>query len=159
MRPTALAIPLIAGLAAAGAFARKLTPARAVRRAFTAWEAGTGSIHDLMDADTTIVIPGTAAHCGAYLRDDFLRNVADPFRARFAEPPVPRLRRLWADGRTVAAMADATGTARDGRPYANAYIFVFEFAGARVATVTEFLDMAAFNTVWDRIPTESMHAE
>ena len=108
MKPTTLAIPLIVGVAAAGAFARKRTSARAVRRAFAAWEAGTGSIHDLMDADTTIVIPGTAAHCGAYRRDDFLRDVAGPFRARFAVPPVPRLRRLWTDGGTVAAMADAT---------------------------------------------------
>lgn len=151
MRPTALVIQIVAGLAAAAAIARTRAHARAVRRAFEAWEAGTGSIYDLMDTETRIVIPGIAAHCGTYCKEAFLHDVAGPFRARFAEPPVPRLRKLWAATGTVAVMADATGTTRDGRPYVNTYVFVFELAGPRVATVTEFLDMAAFNAVWDRI--------
>ena len=51
-------------------------------------------------------------------------------------------------------MADATGTTRDGQSYANAYIFAFEMAGARAKRVTEFLDMAAFSAVWDRVEPE-----
>ena len=66
-------------------------------------------------------------------------------------PPAPRLRTLWARGDTVAVMADATGVTRDGQPYANAYVFAFEMTGSRVKRVTEFLDMAAFNAVWDRV--------
>ena len=58
----------------------------------------------------------------------------------------------------MAALADATGTTRDGQPYANTYVFVFEMAGRRVTRVTEFLDMAAFNTVWDRVAPEPTHA-
>ena len=47
--------------------------------------------------------------------------------------------------------ADATGITRDGQSYANSYVFVFEMEGPRVTRVTEFLDMAAFNAVWDRV--------
>ena len=160
MRPLATRTLIVSGsavLAAAAAWARTRRP-RAVRRAFKAWSKGEGSIYDLMDAETEIVIPGTAAHCGAYRRDVFLRDVAGPFGARFDKPPRPRLRTLWSDADTVAVMADATGTTRDGQPYANTYVFVFEMAGRRVTKVTEFLDMAAFNAVWDRLAPGPSHA-
>ena len=143
-------VALAAGLIGAGALAwRRTMSARAVRRAFRAWEAGTGSIYDLMGADTEIVIPGAAPHCGTYRRDVFLRDVAGPFGRRFTTPPIPKPRRFWADAGTIAVLADATGTTRDGRCYANTYVFVFEMAGSRVTRITEFLDMTAFNAVWD----------
>ena len=142
----------------AGAAWTRTRRSRAVRRAFQAWGNGEGSIYDLMDADTEIVIPGTAAHCGAYRRDVFLHDVAGPFGARFATPPRPQLRALRSKGGTVAVMADATGKTRDGRPYANTYVFVFNMAGRRVTRVTEFLDMAAFNAVWDRVAPGLSHA-
>ena len=150
MRHAARLIPFGASLMVGGALAwLHATPAQRVRRGFLAWRAGTGSIYDLMDADTQVVVPGTAPHCGTYGKAAFLRDVAAPFGARFAIPPVPKLRRLWAGAGTVAVLADATGITRDDRPYANTYLFVFEMAGARVTRVTEFLDMAAFNDVWD----------
>ena len=159
MKSTWPAAPLFAGLGmAAGAISWwRGTPSRAVRRAFAAWGTGEGSIYDLMNAETEIVIPGAQAHCGIYRKDVFLRDVAGPFGARFTTPPVPRLRTLWASGKTVAAMADATGTTRDGQPYANAYVFVFEMAGQRVEKLTEFLDMSAFNAVWDRVEPKPAH--
>ena len=55
-------------------------------------------------------------------------------------------------------MADATGTTRDGWPYADAYVFVFEMTGRRVRRLIEFLDMAAFNAVWDRVEPLPFHA-
>ncbi len=153
MKSTPTAATLAAGLAiAAGVIGWwRGAPSRAVRRAFAAWGAGEGSIYDLMDAQTEITIPGTSAHCGTYRKEAFLREVAGPFGARFATPPVPHLRALWASGETVAVMANATGATRHGQPYANAYVFVFEMAGRRVRKVTEFLDMAAFNAVWHRV--------
>lgn len=125
--------------------------AQLVQAAFAAWSTGTGSIYDLMDAGTEIVLPGTSPNCGAFRKDAFLRDIAVPFVARFAEPPVPQLRDLWSNARGVVATADATATTRDGRPYANAYVFIFEFSGTRVARVTEFLDMAAFEAVWNGV--------
>ena len=155
-------VAMVAALAAAGlvglaAWARA-TPAVTIRRAFRAWGSGDGSIYDLMNDDAEVVIPGSAPHCGTWPKDAFLRDVAAPFVARFAEPPVPRLRSLWASSTGVAVRADATGTTRDGSPYANDYVFLFEMKGQRVTKVTEFLDMAAFNAVWDTIEPEPAHA-
>ena len=148
---------IMLGLAATAAAiaAPRASRSRPVRRAFQAWSVGEGSIYDLMDADTEIVIPGVAAHCGVHRRDAFLRDVAGPFAARFTRPPLPRLRRLWEGAGTLAVMADATGTTRDGQAYA--YVFVFEMAGRRVRRVIEFLDMAAFNAVWDRVEPAPAH--
>ena len=126
-------------------------PARAVRRAFAAWAHGTGSIYDLMDDDAEIVISGATAHSGAYRKSAFLAEVAGPFVARFSTPPVPRLVALWSDGPTMVVRAEAGGTTRDGASYANTYVFIFEFARGRVARVTEVLDMAAFEAVWDGV--------
>ena len=111
-----------------------------------------------MGADTEIVIPGTAPHCGTYCRDVFLRDAAGPFGRRFTTPPISKPRRLWAAAGSVAVLGDATGTTRDGRCYAKTYVFVFEMAGSRVTRITEFLDMTAFNAVWDATQPESPHA-
>ena len=105
----------------------------------------------MMESDTQIVIAGTAPHCGTYMLDEFLRDVARPFGARFSEPPAPKLRQLWAHSGSVAVLADATGTTRDQRHYENQYVFVFQMVKGRVTRVTEFLDMTAFNEVWDRV--------
>lgn len=124
---------------------------RAIRRSFAAWAAGDGSFYDLMDDDAEVVLAGTARHAGRYRKDVFMREVAGPLMARFATPPVPTLRRLWASGEGVVAQADAVGVTRDRQHYAQSYVFVFDMARGRIARVTEYLDMAAFNVVWDRI--------
>ena len=134
-------------------------PATAVRRAFRAWGTGEGSIYDLMDADAEVVVPGSAPHCGTWRKEAFLRDVATPFVARFAEPPVPRLWALWAGADGIIVRADATGTTLGGHRYANDYVFLFEMEGQRVTKVTEFLDMAAFNAVWDSVEPEAAHGE
>ena len=157
-------IPLGAAAAVTGAVLVGLAawsqgrPAAAIRRAFRAWGNGDGSIYDLMDADTEVVIPGSAPHCGSWRKDAFLREVAAPFGARFVEPPLPRLRALWTGADGIVAQADATGKTRDGQLYANDYFFLFEMKGQRITRVTEFLDMAAFNTVWDTVDPEPAHA-
>ncbi len=51
----------------------------------------------------------------------------------------------------MVVLADAEGTRRDGKPYANSYVFVLELRHRRVVKATEFLDMAAFNDVWDTV--------
>ncbi len=161
MKPKTFPATLL--MAAAGAVTAALVarlrtaPARAVRRAFAAWSRGEGSIYDLMDADTQIVIPGTSPHCGTFSKAAFLRDVAAPFMARFAEPPAPQLRATWGNAGALVVLADATGVTRDGQAYANAYVFVFEMTGRRVTRVTEFLDMTAFNAVWDRVEPAAHH--
>ena len=146
--------PDIGGAGAAGSPLHPATQMRLVRDAFDAWSNGSGSIYELMDDDAAIVVAGTSPHSGTFGKQVFLRDVAAPFMARFAVPPAPRLRDLWSNKRGVVAAADATGTRRDGQPYANAYVFIFDFRDARVVQVTEFLDLAAFERVWDGVVPE-----
>lgn len=156
----AVAVGAAATMTALGGVAawRRAAPARAVRRAFAAWASGTGSIYDLMENEAEIVIPGTTAHCGVYRKDAFLCEVAQPFVARFTTPPLPRPRGLWAKGPSVLVRAEARGKATDGQAYTNDYVFVFDFEGCRVTRVTEFLDMGAFEAVWDRVVPTVHHA-
>lgn len=139
-----------AGLAVATRVA-KSPNRRAVREVFRKWNASQGSLFDLMSDDAVIVIPGIAPHCGTFSKADFVSDVATPFMARFSTPPTPRARKIWSDGDDVAVLADAKGTTRDGKPYSNSYVFVLKMRGGRIVRATEFLDMAAFNAVWDGV--------
>ena len=122
-----------------------------VREAFSNWSAGNGSVLDLMPPDGIVVIPGIAPHCGTFSKRQFVSDVATPFMACFSKPPVPRPSKIWVDGGDVVVLADAEGTTIDGKPYANSYVFVLEFQNDFLTKATEFLDMAAFNIVWDRV--------
>ena len=46
------------------------------------------------------------------------------------------------DGNRVAIEATSTGPLADGRVYSNNYVFMFEFAGAKIRCVKEYLDTA-----------------
>ncbi len=128
---------------------------RIVREAFSKRSTEAGSILDLMPADGIVVIPGTVPHCGAFSKSQFVIEVATPFLARFSKPPVPRPRKIWADGDDVAVVADAEGTMLNGRPYANSYVFILELRDGLLMKATEFLDMSAFNAVWDSVDPAS----
>ncbi len=126
-----------------------------VREAFSNWSAGNGSILDLMPPDGTVVIPGIAPHCGTFSKKQFVTEVAVPFMQRFSQPPRPRPIKMWEEGSDVVVLADAEGTTIDGKPYTNRYVFVLEFQDNRLMKATEFLDMAAFNAVWDSVEPAS----
>jgi len=147
---------LVAG-AAVGALPSVVRPynCRIVEDFFRKWGAGRGSLFDLMIDDAEIVIPGIAPHCGSFSKGVFLKEVATPFMARFSKPPVPVPRRIWSQGEDVAVLADAAGMRRDGKPYSNRYVFVLQMRRGRVVKATEFLDMAAFNDVWDNVEPAS----
>ena len=151
--PTFLLIGAAGGAVATGV--RRSANLRAVREAFRRWSAGEGSLSDLMTDDAVIVIPGTAPHCGTFSKTVFARDVAAPFMARFSRPPAPRASRIWSDGNDIAVLAEAEGTRRDGKPYANSYVFILKMRGGRIVQTTEFLDMRAFNDVWDHVEPES----
>lgn len=122
-----------------------------VEQAFNKWRLGQGSILDLMDDDGMIVIPGTAAHCGTTRKQQFITNIAAPFMSRFIKPPVPLPSLILAAGDNVVVVANAEGTTLDGKPYRNDYVFVLEFRDGSLFKATEFLDMKAFNVVWDSV--------
>lgn len=127
---------------------------RMVEEAFDRWIEGQGSILDLMGDDGMVVIPGTAPHCVAMRKQEFVANIATPFMSRFSIPPVPRPSKIMADGNDVIVIADAEGTTLNGKAYRNNYVFVLEFHESRLTKATEFLDMVAFNVVWDSVTPE-----
>ncbi|QIG97670.1 nuclear transport factor 2 family protein [Bradyrhizobium sp. 6(2017)] len=122
-----------------------------VMDAFRRWSGSEGSLFDLMADGAEIEIPGTAAHCGVFNKSVFNADIAIPFIARFSVAPIPSVRRIWADGDDVAVQAQAVGTRRDGKPYANNYVFILKLHEGRIARATLFLDMVAFNDVWNHV--------
>ena len=127
--------------------------------AFNRWRTGKGSILDLMGADGTVFIPGTAPHCGTRGKQEFVTDVATPFMSRFSKPPVPVPSKIMADGNDVVVIAEADGTTLDGKAYHNSYVFVLEFREGRLMKATEFLDMVAFNAVWDSVSPGAQAAD
>lgn len=103
-----------------------------------------------MDDDAEVVLADTAAQAGTYRKDVFMRDVAVPLMARFT----PTLRKLRASGSTAVAQADAVGHARSPAQCAELRLRVRTSRG-RIARVTEYLDMAAFEAIWTSIDAAS----
>jgi ketosteroid isomerase-like protein len=123
-----------------------------ISRAFDAWAAGTGGVFDLLADDATWTIVGTTPVSGTYTsRQEFLDVVIGPFGARMATPLVPTVHALYADGDTVIAYFEASGTARDGKPYFNTYTWYLTMDGGRVAKAVAFFDTVEFSDFWTRV--------
>ena len=126
-----------------------------IAAAFEAWRAGTGGPYDLLADDAVWTITGNSAAAKSYpSREAFLAEVIRPFNARMQARLVPTVRRLYAEGDTVIAFFDATGTARDGRTYANTYAWFLEMRDGRIARAHAFFDSIAFNDFWRRVAPE-----
>jgi uncharacterized protein len=124
--------------------------------AFAAWAAGTGGPFDLLADDATWTIVGTSPVSRTYgSKREFIDVVIDPFNARMAEPLVPTVRGLYADGDWVVVLFDGRATARDGQPYRNTYTWYLRFApGGEPDTVVEviaFFDTIEFTDFWRRV--------
>jgi ketosteroid isomerase-like protein len=124
--------------------------AELVRKAFDDWATGRGTFYDLLTPDAVWIIPGTSPHCGTWHgRDRFLSEMVAPFLGCFSSFSFC-VRRIWADENTVAVNWESQGTDWCGISYANSYVYVIEMVGGQATSVTAFLDMVAFNAVWNR---------
>ena len=63
----------------------------------------------------------------------------------------PTIRQLYADGDTVVAFFDASGTAKDGVPYSNTYAWFLELRDGKIVKAHAFFDSVAFNDLWSRV--------
>jgi ketosteroid isomerase-like protein len=124
----------------------------AVRLAFEAWAAGTGSPFDLLRDEAQWTIVGHSAAAGTYpSREAFMRDVVWPFNARMRDHLIPEVRHLYADGDTVIVLFDATGIARDGKPYENTYTWYLTMCDGRITEAVAFFDSIAFDDLWKRV--------
>ena len=126
-----------------------------IRRAFEAWQDGTGAISDVFATDMVWRIEGHSLASKEYTTSQaFVDEVLAPFGARFAsgEPFRPsRVRSIHADGDTVIVVWDGRGVANDGQPYENSYAWIMRLRGGKVVDGTAFYDSISFNDLWDRV--------
>ena len=126
-----------------------------IRRAFQAWQDGTGAIADIFDPDLVWRIEGHSLASREYTSSqDFIDEVLAPFGARFAagEPFRPSdVRSIHADDDTVIVVWDGHGVANDGQPYENSYAWIMRLRDGKVVDGTAFYDSISFNDLWTRI--------
>jgi ketosteroid isomerase-like protein len=123
-----------------------------VQRGFDAWAAGTGSPYDLLAENVTWTITGTSLASKTYgSREAFIGEVIRPFNARMSVGLKPTIRRMYVDGDTVIVFFDASGTAKDGVPYANTYAWFLELHDGKITNASAFFDSIAFNDLWTRV--------
>jgi uncharacterized protein len=124
----------------------------AVHAGFDAWSAGTGSPYDLLADDASWTIVGRSAASKTYpSKEAFMSEVIRPFNARMKVALKPTIRNMYADGDTVVVFFDASGTARDGEPYANTYAWFLDLRAGKIVKAFAFFDSVVFNEFWDRV--------
>ena len=81
-----------------------------------------------------------------------MSEVIRPFNARMSVGLKPTIRRMYADGDTVIVFFDASGTAKDGVPYANTYAWFLQLQDGKITNASALFDSIAFNELWKRVP-------
>lgn len=123
-----------------------------VEEAFAKWRAGTGSPYDLLDDEVTWTIVGRSDASREYRsRQAFISQVIQPFTARMSQGLKPTIRQLTTDGDKVIIFFDASGLAKDGKPYDNTYAWFWEMRDGRVVRAHAFYDSITFNELWRRV--------
>jgi uncharacterized protein len=124
----------------------------AVQAGFDAWSAGTGSPYDLLADDASWTIVGHSAASKTYpSKEAFMSEVIRPFNARMKVGLKPTIRNMYADGDTVVVFFDASGTARDAKPYANTYAWFLDLRDGKIVNAFAFFDSVVFNEFWQRV--------
>jgi uncharacterized protein len=126
---------------------------RIIRRAFDAWQHGTGPITDVFAPDMVWRIEGHSLASRVYQnRKEFVDQVLIPFGARFAtSEPFRPIRIRSVSGDMVVVVWDGRGVANDGRPYENSYAWIMQLADGKVIDGTAFFDSISFNDLWTRV--------
>lgn len=124
----------------------------AVLAGFEAWKAGTGSPYDLLAEDAQWTIVGHSLASKTYpSREAFMSEVIRPFNARMSAGLKPSIRNIYTDADTVIVFFDASGTARDGKTYANTYAWFLELRNGKIVKASAFFDSVVFNEFWQRV--------
>ncbi len=126
------------------------------------WMGGDGgALQRLLADDIEWTITGASRAAGTYRgRAELNAKVLGPFGARFSQSPdrfrPRRINGVYADGDTVIVHLDAAGTANDGKPYANSYVWILTMRDGKAARAIAFFDSIAFDALWQRVaPVQS----
>lgn len=97
--------------------------------------------------DASWTITGTTGWSKTYRgKAAILADLIAPLRRVLAPPLRTHARRFIAEGDIVVVEARGENLTRDGRPYENAYCYVFEFRDGEVAALTEYADTELFRS-------------
>lgn len=128
-----------------------------VETTLDAWMSGdAGALAALLSDDIEWTIAGRSLAAGTtHGRAELMTKILAPFGARFAHSADPfrprRINGVYADGDTVVAWFDGAGTANDGKPYANSYVWLLSMQHGKVVRATAFFDSIAFDDLWRRV--------
>jgi uncharacterized protein len=107
---------------------------------------------ELFTDDTEWTIAGHGPVAGVYHGLPELHDKAEAaLFDRLAGPLAVTSRGIWADGNDVIARIDSTGTAKDGKPYANSYLYILTMENQKVIAGIEWLDLYAYYDIVDRV--------
>ena len=130
-----------------------------VKASFEAWASGAGSPYDLLADDASWRIVGHSVASKTYpSKEAFLREVIRPFNARMSGGLKSTIQDVCAEGDTVIVFFDASGTARDGKPYANTYAWFLGLENGKVVKASAFFDSIVFNDFWQRVEPDPAKA-
>ena len=119
-----------------------------VRKAFTDWSTGNGTVFALLSPDVVWTVHGSGSVAGTYKGvEAFLEGAAAPLTGRLARPLVPKVHAIWAVGDTVISRFEAESVTTGGRPYRNQYVWIFRMEDGVVVEAEAFLDLAAYDKV------------
>ncbi|SEI10125.1 hypothetical protein SAMN05216228_1023112 [Rhizobium tibeticum] len=55
----------------------------------------------------------------------------------------------------MVVLFDASGTARDGKPYTNTYAWFLDLQDGKIVDASAFFDSISFNDLWSRLPASA----
>jgi ketosteroid isomerase-like protein len=101
---------------------------------------GEGYLARLAD-DVEFKIEGTTKFSGTFRgKADVLERLLMPLMSRLEGPLAITVDHLIADGDKVVVQAHGQSTTKEGKPYNTSYCQVFRIEGAKVKSITEYLD-------------------
>jgi ketosteroid isomerase-like protein len=123
-----------------------------VESGMKAWADGTGSPYDLLADDARWTITGNSRAAKTYpSKAGFLAEVIRPFNARMRDRLIPTVHRYHVEGDRVIIRFDASGVARDGKPYTNSYAWFLRLKDRQIVEAEAFFDSIAFDDLWTRV--------
>jgi ketosteroid isomerase-like protein len=100
---------------------------------------GRADADEMLGADACWWVSGQWVGSGTFTKKQ-VEGFGHASRDWFREPLRLRLCRLFADGNTVVAELESDSVFRDGEPYKNNYVMIYEVRDGKITAVREYLD-------------------
>lgn len=123
-----------------------------VQKAFDNWANGKGSIFDLVADDVQWTLTGNTPLSRTYTsKRELMQRLVEPLNERLAQPIVPTIRNLVAEGDVVVAVWDGKATAMDGQRYDVTYAWHMMLSEGKIVHVIAFQDVQLLADLMQRI--------